>query len=80
MLELTDLKGLVLFGDPFNGAPIKGYPRDKIKDYCEPTDGVCEGKLAISAGHLSYSSSNRGGKGTDVANAAKWMNEQVKKV
>ncbi|KAF2675229.1 cutinase-domain-containing protein [Microthyrium microscopicum] len=64
--------GMVLFGDPFNGAPVKDFPTDRIKDYCEATDGVCAGKLSISLGHLAYPTSA-------VSDAAKWINSIVKK-
>ncbi|QDS76332.1 hypothetical protein FKW77_002665 [Venturia effusa] len=49
------ITGVVAFGDPFNGAPIKDFPAEKLKTFCNPADGVCEGKFAISAAHLSYS-------------------------
>jgi len=47
--------GMLTFGDPFNGATVKGFPQDKIKVFCNPTDGVCKGDFSIGAGHLSYS-------------------------
>jgi hypothetical protein len=62
----------VLFGDPFNGAPVKGISRDKIQDYCAASDPVCDGQLKITAGHMSY-------VGGDTGKAAKWMMEKVKK-
>jgi hypothetical protein len=42
------------YGDPFNGATVKGFPSDKIKIFCNPTDAVCKGEFVIGAGHLSY--------------------------
>lgn len=44
----------MVFGDPFNGAPIKGYPSLKIKTYCISGDDVCTGEFTIGLGHLSY--------------------------
>jgi len=46
--------GILTYGDPFNGATVKGFPIDKIKIFCNPTDGVCKGDFSIGAGHLSY--------------------------
>jgi hypothetical protein len=48
------VKGVVVFGDPFNGAPIKGYPSSKIKTDCISGDDVCTGEFTIGLGHLSY--------------------------
>jgi len=50
--------GILTYGDPFNGATVKGFPSDKIKINCNPTDGVCKGDFAIGAGHLSYSTAS----------------------
>jgi hypothetical protein len=58
---------VVVFGDPFNGASIKGFPQDGIKTFCAATDGVCQGKFSITAAHLGYTA------GTSVVDAAKWM-------
>jgi hypothetical protein len=46
-------KGVVTFGDPFQGAPIKGYT-GPITTYCKVADGVCGGNFELSAAHLSY--------------------------
>lgn len=43
----------VVFGDPFQGASIKGY-KGPILTYCKSGDGVCTGNFEISASHLSY--------------------------
>ncbi|TLD38427.1 hypothetical protein E2P81_ATG00970 [Venturia nashicola] len=67
------LVALALFGDPFNGASVKGVPQDRIKSWCEAKDGVCSGGLVIGAAHLAYTSNG------NVKEAAKWMNEIVKK-
>jgi len=50
--------GILTYGDPFNGATVKGFPQDKIKINCNPTDGVCKGDFSIGVGHLSYSTSS----------------------
>jgi cutinase len=47
----------VLFGDTQNKqskATIKGFPKDKLKSFCASNDGVCDGKLNVNAGHVSY--------------------------
>ena len=44
----------MVFGDPFNGAPIKGYPTSQIKTYCIAGDEVCEVEFVITSSHLSY--------------------------
>jgi cutinase len=67
-----------LFGDPFNGAPVKGIPNEKIKVFCDKSDGVCQGKLQITLGHMSYNTSPRNSGLTDVQAAAKWAKEVVK--
>lgn len=63
------IKGVVVFGDPFNGAPIKGVPKEKLKIFCNPGDGVCNGKFAISAAHMSY--------GSTIGDATKAMQQFV---
>ena len=67
------IAGLALFGDPFNGASVKGIPQEKVKSWCEAKDGVCGGGLNIGIAHLAYT-----GNGS-VKEAAKWMNDLVKK-
>ena len=44
---------MITFGDPFNGAPIKGY-NGPIEIYCAAGDGVCTGNFELAAAHLSY--------------------------
>jgi hypothetical protein len=67
------VQGLALFGDPFNGASIKGISQDKIKTFCNAGDGVCGGAFTITASHLSYTTNG------DISKAAAWINAQVKK-
>lgn len=62
---------MLAFGDPFNGAPIKGYPSEKIKTFCQDSDGVCQGKFAISGGHMAYLSNG------DVGEAIKFAHQVV---
>lgn len=64
---------LGLFGDPFNGASVKGVAQEKIRSWCEAKDGVCGGGLVIGMAHLAYTSNG------NVKEAAKWMNEMAKK-
>ncbi|KAI9659553.1 MAG: hypothetical protein M1821_001812 [Bathelium mastoideum] len=49
----SKIAAVVVFGDPFNGAPIKGYS-GPIKTYCAAGDDVCDGEFVITAAHLSY--------------------------
>ncbi|QDS70627.1 hypothetical protein FKW77_000671 [Venturia effusa] len=48
--------GVVVFGDPFQGAPIKGYS-GPIITYCNTGDYVCTGNFVVGAAHLSYTGS-----------------------
>jgi hypothetical protein len=65
------VQGVVVFGDPFNGASIKGFPQDGIKTFCAASDGVCQGQFKITAGHLGYT------MGSSISDAAKWMNSRA---
>jgi len=65
------IKGLALFGDPFNGADVKGIPQSRIRTWCNPTDGVCKGQFQIGAGHLAY-------VGTSTTAAVSWIKNIVK--
>ncbi|KAK2789416.1 hypothetical protein FQN52_006280 [Onygenales sp. PD_12] len=47
--------GVVVFGDPFNGAPIRDFDSSKIKTFCHEGDGVCSGQFEITLEHLTYS-------------------------
>lgn len=62
--------GVVTFGDPFNGAPIKGYSK-AIQTYCAQGDEVCDGLFQISLAHLSY-------VGVDTTEAVAYINNLVK--
>jgi len=62
--------GVVVFGDPFNGAPIKDFPSENIKTYCMAGDGVCQGKFVITASHLAY-------VGTSTSDAVRWITKRV---
>jgi len=65
------IKGVVVFGDPFNGASLKGFPQDTVKTFCSAADGVCSGKFSITAAHLAYAS------GPSISQAASWMNQRA---
>jgi hypothetical protein len=43
-----------VFGDPFQGAKIKGY-NGEIVTFCNAGDNVCTGNFEVTASHLSYS-------------------------
>jgi hypothetical protein len=47
------LQGVITFGDPFQGAKIKGYD-GPIHTYCKTDDGVCTGNFVVGLAHLSY--------------------------
>ncbi|TID26984.1 hypothetical protein E2P81_ATG01443 [Venturia nashicola] len=47
---------VLVFGDPFQGAPIKGY-NGPIITYCNEGDYVCTGNFVVGAAHLSYTGS-----------------------
>jgi hypothetical protein len=49
----TNTHSVITFGDPFNGADIKGYT-GPIAIFCNKSDGVCTGNFEIAPGHLSY--------------------------
>jgi len=49
----SHVKGIVTFGDPFNGSPVKGW-NGPIKIFCNSGDGVCTGNFELAASHLSY--------------------------
>jgi hypothetical protein len=62
--ETNKAQGVITFGDPFNGSPIRGY-NGPIQIYCKPGDGVCSGNFELTGAHLSY----QGGKGSSVTDA-----------
>jgi len=53
------IKALVLYGDPMNGADVKGIDNNRVKTICNSNDGVCKGEFNITAGHMSYSSDGK---------------------
>jgi len=65
------IKGLALFGDPFNGADVKGIPKSQIKTWCNSGDGVCKGAFQIGAAHLAY-------VGSSTSQAISWIKNIVK--
>jgi len=56
------VKGVVTFGDPFNGAPIKGY-NGPIAIFCNKGDGVCTGNFELAPSHISYGFDTSAGLG-----------------
>jgi hypothetical protein len=56
------LQGVVTFGDPFNGAPIKGYS-GPIATFCNKGDGVCTGNFELAPSHISYGFDTSAGLG-----------------
>jgi len=47
------VSAVVVWGDPFQGAPIKGYS-GPIMTYCASGDDVCTGNFVIGFTHLAY--------------------------
>ncbi|PGH00061.1 hypothetical protein AJ79_08332 [Helicocarpus griseus UAMH5409] len=66
----SQIVGLVVFGDPFNGAPIKEFDSSKIKTFCHEGDGVCSGQFGITFEHLTYAF-------RDTPAAIEWMEQAV---
>jgi cutinase len=54
----AQVKGCVLYGythNKQNGGVIPGFPVAKTDVYCSKADAVCDGVLAVTAAHFSYS-------------------------
>ncbi|KAF1807898.1 cutinase-domain-containing protein [Eremomyces bilateralis CBS 781.70] len=52
------IAAVVLYGDTQNqedNGQIPNFPREKVKIFCNASDGVCGRSLTVNAGHLSYS-------------------------
>lgn len=57
--------GTVLFGYTKNGQQkggIPNYPQSRVRVYCSQNDGVCFGRLSVTAGHFSYMRDGSGPK------------------
>jgi len=71
------IAGVAMFGSTLyksNKGIIPGFPADRAKSWCNKTDGVCTtNSVIITAGHLSYSSS-------DINAAANWLVSNVKRM
>lgn len=53
----AQVKGVVLYGytkNKQNAGSIPDYPKDQTKVFCNADDGVCDGGLSVTAGHLTY--------------------------
>jgi len=49
----THVKGIVTFGDPFQGSKVKGW-NGPIATYCNRGDYVCTGNFELAPSHISY--------------------------
>jgi cutinase len=66
------IAGVALFGDTRNkqdGGHIPNFPREKSKVWCNASDGVCGGSLAVGVTHLAYAS--------EAGAAASWLAGRV---
>jgi cutinase len=66
----------VLFGDTRNkqdGGQVPKYPKDQVKIFCDPEDGVCFGKLSVTKGHMSYMEPGR----TDDKQAVAFLKSKI---
>ena len=66
--------GGVLWGDTKNkqtNGQIIGYPKDQVLILCTPDDGVCWGRLDVTAGHLAYTHNG------DEAKSVKWLKGKI---
>jgi cutinase len=71
----SQIVGGVLFGDTKNQqskGTIKGFPKEKLRTFCSPDDGVCKGQLNVNAGHVSYA------KQGDIQRAADFLVQQFR--
>lgn len=62
------------FGDPFQGAKIKGY-NGPILTYCNPGDLVCSRNLIVTKPHMSFA----GARTDQAAKDIKSILEQIEK-
>lgn len=46
-------QGLLTYGDPFQGAPIKDWT-GPVATFCASDDGVCGGNFELALSHLAY--------------------------
>ncbi|TID22115.1 putative cutinase 3 [Venturia nashicola] len=73
--EIHDqIAGGILWGDTKNqqsDGMIKGFPKEKVLILCTPDDGVCWGKLDVTAGHLAYTHNG------DEARSVQWLKGRI---
>lgn len=70
----NQIAGGVLWGDTKNqqsDGMIKGFPKEKVLIWCTPDDGVCWGKLDVTAGHLAYTHNG------DEARSVAWLKGKI---
>jgi cutinase len=51
------IRGVVLFGYTKNKqqrSGIPNYPKERVKVFCQQSDGVCWGQLLVTPGHFAY--------------------------
>lgn len=57
------IRGVVFFGYTKNGqqkSGIPNFPKERVKVFCTQSDGVCWGKLSVTAGHFAYMGNGSG--------------------
>jgi cutinase len=70
--QQAKIAGVVLFGDTRykqDNHQIPGFPTSKTLIYCNAGDGVCDGSLEVTLGHLAYTG--------DVPGAAAFLQKQI---
>lgn len=50
---------------------INGFPKEKVLILCTPDDGVCWGRLDVTAGHLAYTHNG------DEARSVAWLKGRI---
>jgi len=55
--QRNNIDGIAFYGYTMNeqlNGQLPGFPSDKLQVFCRRDDGVCGGRLVVTAGHLAY--------------------------